>query len=267
MIFSIKKIMPTRRKPTKKTRRRRQPTRKTRKPHYRRRYLPLNGFPTTQTARHRYNTVISLNPSTGSIAKHTFIANGMFDPDSTGVGHQPRGYDEFAEIYNHYTVLGAKIVVRPVGPHVSQSNTDNLCKYGIILDDDGLTTGYTTYTDMAESRLAGGGRVVTKDLGTGKSFVKTFSTTKFFNIKNPVAQSQYQGSVTANPSETAAFVVWACSPVMADTDTYDFEVTIDFIAVWSEPKFLAESQIKNVLNFKQRELQAENRPPLAEGAG
>jgi hypothetical protein len=36
---------------------------------------------------------------------YTFNANGLFDPDQTGTGHQPLGYDQFTPDYNRYRVL------------------------------------------------------------------------------------------------------------------------------------------------------------------
>jgi hypothetical protein len=36
---------------------------------------------------------------------YTFNANSIFDPDQTGVGHQPLAYDQFTPDYNRYRVL------------------------------------------------------------------------------------------------------------------------------------------------------------------
>lgn len=43
---------------------------------------------------------------------HTFRLNSTFDPDETGVGHQPKGRDVMAGIYNDYTVTGCKYNVQ-----------------------------------------------------------------------------------------------------------------------------------------------------------
>jgi len=37
--------------------------------------------------------------------------NGAYDPDSTGVGHQPNGFDQWAAFYQKYRVLGSRITV------------------------------------------------------------------------------------------------------------------------------------------------------------
>ncbi len=39
---------------------------------------------------------------------YKFMLNSTFDPNETGTGHQPRGRDALAAIYNDYSVLSAK---------------------------------------------------------------------------------------------------------------------------------------------------------------
>ena len=43
--------------------------------------------------------------------ENQFVANGAFDPNLTGVGHQPRGFDQFMAGYETFTVTGSKISV------------------------------------------------------------------------------------------------------------------------------------------------------------
>lgn len=38
--------------------------------------------------------------------EYVFNVNSVYDPDSTGTGHQPRGYDQYAGFYNAYIVRG-----------------------------------------------------------------------------------------------------------------------------------------------------------------
>ena len=47
---------------------------------------------------------------------YRFRANGLYDPDRTGTGHQPFGYDEWSPIYDHFTVVGSRITVYPLAP-------------------------------------------------------------------------------------------------------------------------------------------------------
>lgn len=56
-----------------------------------------------------YTTNVSITSTLGSPAFYTFAGNSLFDPDITGVGHQPLGFDQWSTFYNKYTVYGSKI--------------------------------------------------------------------------------------------------------------------------------------------------------------
>jgi len=60
----------------------------------------------------------SLNPGAGGIAAdRVFRLNSLYDPDLTGVGHQPAGFDQLMALYKYFAVVGAEA-------HVSFQNTD-----------------------------------------------------------------------------------------------------------------------------------------------
>lgn len=43
---------------------------------------------------------------------HTFNLSSLYDPDATGLGHQPMGFDFWSQMYLKYTVTGAKVRLR-----------------------------------------------------------------------------------------------------------------------------------------------------------
>uniref|UniRef100_UPI0040478526 hypothetical protein n=1 Tax=Yoonia sp. TaxID=2212373 RepID=UPI0040478526 len=60
----------------------------------------------------RYHETFSLNPAIGGVpALYSFRSNGCFDPNFTGVGHQPRGYDQIMAMYSHLAVREAQIEI------------------------------------------------------------------------------------------------------------------------------------------------------------
>lgn len=68
------------------------------------------GFPNSIITKLRYGSLIQLNSTTITpLARHLFRCNSCFDPDFTGVGHQPLYYDSYTAIYDQYVVIGAKI--------------------------------------------------------------------------------------------------------------------------------------------------------------
>jgi len=57
----------------------------------------------------RYHDVISMSSLTaGSVGSWSFRPNGPFDPDRTGTGHQPNGYDKLASDYLRYLPLSTR---------------------------------------------------------------------------------------------------------------------------------------------------------------
>ena len=83
-----------------------------------RRLLSLGtGYPNALIAKHKYTEDLNLsgtytNMDIPNTAKHVFRTASMYDPDYTIGGHQPLFFDQMAEIYNQYVVLGAVIKVK-----------------------------------------------------------------------------------------------------------------------------------------------------------
>jgi hypothetical protein len=168
----------------------------------------------------------------------------MFDPNFTGTGHQPLGFDQWVgTIYDHFTVVGSKIKVTPVQQGYDATGT-NACMYGVILDDNSKFT-YTNAPQILESKQ-GKGAVLIGNPGTGagnkpKSAYRNFSSKRFFGAKSTVGKDLYRGGATFSPTEDAFFGVWCGSVGGNDPDLLNFLVEIEYVAVLTEPKFLAQS--------------------------
>lgn len=179
----------------------------------------------------RYNTVgTTLNPGGGgSISVHVFSANGMYDPDITGSGHQPRGFDQYMALYDHYTVVGSKITLQ-VCP---RSGSTYPTIVGVTLKD--AATVLANGNEYMEGRGS-----VYRLLGAGESaqsvvLTNTFSLRKFQSVKDPLDSDGSRGTPSGNPTEQSYFHCWA-EPVQGqDSYPLDVVVTIDFIAWLTEP--------------------------------
>ena len=58
-----------------------------------------------------YEAGINVTATTGLAGNHFFSANGCFDPNVTGTGHQPMGFDQMMLFYEQYTVVRSKISI------------------------------------------------------------------------------------------------------------------------------------------------------------
>lgn len=186
----------------------------------------------------RYADNIVIQPLSGLVGVHIFNANGLYDPDTTGTGHQPRGFDEFMSMYDHYTVIGAKITAWFCGSSGSATNSPTVI--GIALKD--FTNLPTTKNDYMEGR-----NVVSTLLAFDnethevKRLTKTFSTRKFLGVSKPLASSVLRGSASGNPTEDAYFHIFAQALQPANIDPIRVQVVIDYLVVFTEPKQPAQS--------------------------
>lgn len=205
----------------------------------RRRPLPLTGYGKSKMVRLRYCQEVTLNPGLASIATHYFLANGMYDPDVTTGGHQPLGFDQMMLGYDHFTVIGSKIKATPMN---TSTGTGTPGYFGIIIDDN-ASLSYTTASQVLESKQGKGAVMVTQKSinGNQRSAYRSFSAKKFLTKRNPIDDPQLKGSTSSDPTEKVYFGLWNAAVGNNDPDTSNFMVEIEYIAILSEPKFLAQS--------------------------
>lgn len=233
--------MPKRsRKYTRKPRKRRR--RFFRRRRYTRRALVLGGFPKSKLVRLRYVEEININPGLGQVASYVYSANGMYDPNITGVGHQPSNFDVWFgnnPIYNHYTVIGSRIKVTPV--RADSGIATPLAYYGVLLSDDGLQAASLQVQDILEQKLTTFSRVPAGysngNHGRSLSVHKKFSARKFFGRARGTiaAADELRGGPINNPSEGAFFEIFAASVLGNDPAQQSFLVEIEYIALLIEP--------------------------------
>jgi len=184
---------------------------------------------------------LSVVGTTGLAGNYFFSANGLFDPNTTGTGHQPMGFDQMMLMYEQYTVVSSKITV--VANNNSAANT--YADVALYLSPD-----TTSITDP--SRLMENGFFVWKPLypvGT-QGAIATLSldcniATYFARDRNKrelLEDVNLFGNVASNPTEQVYFVVCAYDGVGAvNTSTVLFRVEIEYEVIFWEPKKLTQS--------------------------
>lgn len=185
----------------------------------------------------RYNERgLSINPGAGGVTGvHVFSANSLFDPDRTGVGHQPAGFDEIMALYDHFTVHGAKITV-----DFHNDDATNPVLVGIAVRDANVTVAdprqYVENGLMDYTMLS--------NFGNWKDHTRITmhcDVAKYLGRKNLLSDPDVKGSASANPLEEAYFhvCVWALGAVDASTTTC--AVTIDYDVTFHERKMVGLS--------------------------
>lgn len=198
------------------------------------------GFPATTMVKLRYCESATLNPAAGFCARYQFRANSCNDPNQTGAGHQPLGYDQWSVFYNHYVVVGAKLKVT-ISPNTTTASAGTtIC--GITLADD--TTGSTNLSTIMEQPLTRSTKRYTSISASKPAVItKTFSAKKFFNLTNVTDNiSRIGATITNDPSELAYFSTWVgMGNVLIDPPEYNLFFELEQIVIFSEPKELSQS--------------------------
>lgn len=185
----------------------------------------------------RYNTNVTLNPTAGVPAYHNFAMNGLYDPDITGTGHQPLGWDQLIGVfYDHAVVIGSRIKVE----FISTSNTTGgFAVCGIDPRDD---TGYALDKDELIEQGRGKHCTIPSYYAGGKTLMHKMNPNKFLGRSAPLADDQLKNSSASNASELAIWTVWAASPDgVIDPTGVIANVTIEYLTVFIEPKTLTGS--------------------------
>ena len=224
--------------------------------------VPRNrlAFPQSMKTKLRYTERIEFTPTSTSVQQQRYRGNGVYDPNVTGTGHQPRGFDQFMDIYQKFTVLGSTCTVQFMyegydGPslkdttgHLTQnkSSTDNVpaltpVACGLHKGMETLSAG--SYIEQMEKErtqwgycTGSGGEICTL---TGKGNNK-----QMFGKKYSVGAEGYTGTDSADPTEQWFWEAWV-GRVSDDYPQDQVKVianfTIQYDCVFTEPKVLVAS--------------------------
>lgn len=185
----------------------------------------------------RYQTTASLDAGNiGSADAHVFTCNGLYDPDITGSGHQPRGFDQLMALYDHYVVLGAKITVI-FAQQTDAVDAGNIV--GITLKDTSTVSPYSN--DYLEDGYNKYSCTNARDGNGVTRLTYTVNPSKFLSRSKPLSDPQLKGSIAGNPDEQVFFHVFSGGMDGANGGLCNINVVIDYIVALIEPKNPAQS--------------------------
>lgn len=193
-------------------------------------------FPKTFKFKTKYvETRIALDPGVGGTpSTYVFSMNGLYDPNITGTGHQPIGFDQLMTMYDHYTVIGSRA-------RITLFNRDSTYPQTIIahLKDD--VTVSSDENTLLENGL---NRYITVSpqgsAGCNKSLQLNCSPSKFFG-KKVLQDDIFRGSIASNPSEQVYLHLTSFPMEGTDTGQVRLTVEIEYTAILTERKELVGS--------------------------
>lgn len=178
----------------------------------------------------------TLNPGIGGVAvTHVYSLNSLFDPDFTGVGHQPIGFDQImGTMYDHYTVIGARARIKFTN---ADTTGQNLCLIQ-VKDNPTVNSDLQAVIENGRARYA-----ILNPEGSGgmtKTMTTSVNLSKFFG-RSVMAGDKYQGTSATSPDDQCYLHVSVQGMNAVDTGPVIYTVEIEYIAILTEPKVLASS--------------------------
>lgn len=188
-------------------------------------------FPQKIITKMRYAETTRLDPTLGSPASYIFSANSIYDPNVSGVGHQPYTRDEYANLYSYYRVLKSRISATFI-PTVSGAAGSAVC--GIAIHPD--TTTVSSFDTIRETKGA--------HYKVSGADMNKVTVTNGYNAKKMFAANM--GNLNAlmgtNPGEGAYFHVFVTNALSSgDLSPVDIVVTIEYTVYMWELKILPQS--------------------------
>lgn len=191
------------------------------------------GFPKQLKIRHRYVESFVLTTGAGLFGTYQFSANGMYDPNITGTGHQPMYFDQLAALYNHYTVLRSKIQIRV------SNGTSAIQLCGLYVEDDTTKTPTTAQGCVEQSSSVS--RLLSPSGVEGALIMsKSWDAVQMFG-PSPLSNDNLQGGPSGNPVEQSYFTFFTQDVAASNIVTAAVTVVIEYDAVWDELILIGQS--------------------------
>lgn len=190
------------------------------------------GIPRYWRGRLRYSDIYAWTTA-GGLDRQVYAGNGLYDPDITGIGHQPTGFDQLVAIWSRYRVYSSRIrvdVVNVAGVPVQVSITPQAVSTNFTSTQDATQYPGTTWKVL-------GGTTTSQDVVTITNRASTKNIFHVSDIKDDVA---FTGNNANNPQNLWYWHVMIDNPTADALDLYTY-VTIEYACEFLFPAVLQQS--------------------------
>jgi len=213
--------------------------------------FPFNGIATTARAKLRYATEISITSSgVGTAVRHVFNLNSLYDPDRTGAGVQPMGFDQWCQLYHYFTVVGGSMKCRPI----YASNVATVPVYYAVhaQDTDPIGTSVDVRTFLTSCPGKNPGQVWSK-YGIHRGVTEIEKEDRWRGVKwtaggilgikqsDVLDRTTLQGSASSSPTDIIFGEVIVQDCYSSASSALPFLVVMEFDVVFAGPKDLTMS--------------------------
>lgn len=189
----------------------------------------LQPIPQRYIAKMKYAETIT----TSALGTYEFNLNSIFDPNRTGLGHQPYGHDTFQTLYNRYRVISCGWRIHFMAQTTSTPIT-------VTSFPGNEVVSFATGAEAKENPRT---RYITQNPGAGSTVLKGKQYIPSLVGRNKaqyMADDRYQALMGANPGELAILNIGTYNngDVAAATT---LQVLLEYTVEFFDIKHLAQS--------------------------
>jgi hypothetical protein len=188
-----------------------------------------------------YSDSFNLSNAVGSTAWQQFRINDLFDPDFTGGGHQPMGFDQFCPtLFSRFVVTGCKVVVEG---RFRSSNLDTAPVTGNFFMGAHPVVTSNPPSGMSAVNESRQYISVTRTDQERIRIVKYYDNAKVNGISRRVLLSEenYSGNSSSSPQKSTILNVGFTPTDITTTVNCQFSVTLVYYVQFYSPVPLAQS--------------------------
>lgn len=196
-----------------------------------------NIIPDQYSVKMVYSNLTTIASTSGAVGTNQYRGNSLFDPDYSGTGTQPSGFDELASLYERYRVLGSTCIVNFVS---NTSQNDDLCVFPtntatLVGTDNTIRAEYP----YAQRKIAN----VYQAPPSNTRFAQYMSTSKMYGVSKQKVRDEedYSAATTANPSNSFFWNVSYQAVDRASTQSLYYTIRIEYYCTFYKRRALNQS--------------------------